>query len=145
MFDRCLFFFFQAEDGIRDHAQSRGLGDVYKRQEYISACIQSFKYKFKLIIRRVSFRQFYYFAIFPVTCIHPLNFLFVCADIRIGDEFQSHQIGMNTSGYFSREPCVFRNISEFPTRMLWNFLLGVQCEMTDKEQTIKNELPDSQA
>eukprot|EP00825_Cyclidium_porcatum_P022286 TRINITY_DN24586_c0_g1_i1.p1 TRINITY_DN24586_c0_g1~~TRINITY_DN24586_c0_g1_i1.p1 ORF type:complete len:174 (-),score=3.53 TRINITY_DN24586_c0_g1_i1:12-533(-) len=28
----CLFFFFQAEDGIRDHAQSRGLGDVYKRQ-----------------------------------------------------------------------------------------------------------------
>eukprot|EP00825_Cyclidium_porcatum_P047340 TRINITY_DN7680_c0_g1_i2.p1 TRINITY_DN7680_c0_g1~~TRINITY_DN7680_c0_g1_i2.p1 ORF type:complete len:154 (-),score=41.76 TRINITY_DN7680_c0_g1_i2:96-557(-) len=30
------FFFFQAEDGIRDHAQSRGLGDVYKRQLYIS-------------------------------------------------------------------------------------------------------------
>eukprot|EP00825_Cyclidium_porcatum_P046853 TRINITY_DN7481_c0_g1_i1.p1 TRINITY_DN7481_c0_g1~~TRINITY_DN7481_c0_g1_i1.p1 ORF type:complete len:154 (-),score=36.20 TRINITY_DN7481_c0_g1_i1:152-613(-) len=28
----CFFFFFQAEDGIRDHAQSRGLGDVYKRQ-----------------------------------------------------------------------------------------------------------------
>eukprot|EP00825_Cyclidium_porcatum_P046818 TRINITY_DN7465_c0_g1_i3.p1 TRINITY_DN7465_c0_g1~~TRINITY_DN7465_c0_g1_i3.p1 ORF type:complete len:107 (+),score=41.02 TRINITY_DN7465_c0_g1_i3:32-352(+) len=28
-----FFFFFQAEDGIRDHAQSRGLGDVYKRQE----------------------------------------------------------------------------------------------------------------
>eukprot|EP01016_Furgasonia_blochmanni_P028591 TRINITY_DN30054_c0_g1_i1.p1 TRINITY_DN30054_c0_g1~~TRINITY_DN30054_c0_g1_i1.p1 ORF type:complete len:123 (-),score=31.90 TRINITY_DN30054_c0_g1_i1:61-429(-) len=27
-----LDFFFQAEDGIRDHAQSRGLGDVYKRQ-----------------------------------------------------------------------------------------------------------------
>eukprot|EP00825_Cyclidium_porcatum_P000472 TRINITY_DN10139_c0_g1_i1.p1 TRINITY_DN10139_c0_g1~~TRINITY_DN10139_c0_g1_i1.p1 ORF type:complete len:186 (-),score=33.16 TRINITY_DN10139_c0_g1_i1:143-700(-) len=25
-------FFFQAEDGIRYHAQSRGLGDVYKRQ-----------------------------------------------------------------------------------------------------------------
>eukprot|EP01016_Furgasonia_blochmanni_P038980 TRINITY_DN4783_c0_g1_i5.p1 TRINITY_DN4783_c0_g1~~TRINITY_DN4783_c0_g1_i5.p1 ORF type:complete len:220 (+),score=38.50 TRINITY_DN4783_c0_g1_i5:23-682(+) len=30
-----LVFFFQAEDGIRDHAQSRGLGDVYKRQEYM--------------------------------------------------------------------------------------------------------------
>eukprot|EP00825_Cyclidium_porcatum_P018461 TRINITY_DN2104_c0_g1_i4.p1 TRINITY_DN2104_c0_g1~~TRINITY_DN2104_c0_g1_i4.p1 ORF type:complete len:232 (-),score=61.82 TRINITY_DN2104_c0_g1_i4:206-901(-) len=28
-----FFFFFQAEDGIRDHAQSRGLGDVYKRQD----------------------------------------------------------------------------------------------------------------
>ena len=25
-------FFFQAEDGIRDLVQSRGLGDVYKRQ-----------------------------------------------------------------------------------------------------------------
>ena len=30
----CLFFFFffQAEDGIRDAQESRGLGDVYKRQ-----------------------------------------------------------------------------------------------------------------
>ena len=30
----CAFlFFFQAEDGIRDLVRSRGLGDVYKRQE----------------------------------------------------------------------------------------------------------------
>ena len=29
--DNC--FFFQAEDGIRDLVRSRGLGDVYKRQE----------------------------------------------------------------------------------------------------------------
>ena len=28
----CLFFFVQAEDGIRDLVRSRGLGDVYKRQ-----------------------------------------------------------------------------------------------------------------
>ena len=28
-----LVFFFQAEDGIRDLVRSRGLGDVYKRQE----------------------------------------------------------------------------------------------------------------
>ena len=28
----CRFFFFQAEDGIRDLVRSRGLGDVYKRQ-----------------------------------------------------------------------------------------------------------------
>ncbi len=27
-------FFFQAEDGIRDVERSRGLGDVYKRQDY---------------------------------------------------------------------------------------------------------------
>ena len=29
-----IFFFFQAEDGIRDLVRSRGLGDVYKRQLY---------------------------------------------------------------------------------------------------------------
>ncbi len=28
----CFFFFFQAEDGIRDLVRSSGLGDVYKRQ-----------------------------------------------------------------------------------------------------------------
>ena len=30
-----MFFFFQAEDGIRDLVRSRGLGDVYKRQVFI--------------------------------------------------------------------------------------------------------------
>eukprot|EP00658_Telonema_sp_P-2_P013845 TRINITY_DN15249_c0_g1_i2.p1 TRINITY_DN15249_c0_g1~~TRINITY_DN15249_c0_g1_i2.p1 ORF type:complete len:158 (-),score=36.63 TRINITY_DN15249_c0_g1_i2:17-490(-) len=29
---KSFFFFFQAEDGIRDAQESRGLGDVYKRQ-----------------------------------------------------------------------------------------------------------------
>ena len=28
-----FIFFFQAEDGIRDAQESRGLGDVYKRQD----------------------------------------------------------------------------------------------------------------
>eukprot|EP00658_Telonema_sp_P-2_P052738 TRINITY_DN41012_c0_g1_i1.p1 TRINITY_DN41012_c0_g1~~TRINITY_DN41012_c0_g1_i1.p1 ORF type:complete len:101 (+),score=32.49 TRINITY_DN41012_c0_g1_i1:58-360(+) len=28
-----MVFFFQAEDGIRDAQESRGLGDVYKRQD----------------------------------------------------------------------------------------------------------------
>ena len=35
-----LFFFFQAEDGIRDLVRSRGLGDVYKRQ---GCMIRSFR------------------------------------------------------------------------------------------------------
>ena len=45
----CLFVFFQAEDGIRDLVRSRGLGDVYKRQEIyieesaIHATIESFE------------------------------------------------------------------------------------------------------
>mgnify|MGYP003381539641 CR=1 FL=1 len=34
MFLLLCFFFFQAEDGIRDLVRSRGLGDVYKRQAY---------------------------------------------------------------------------------------------------------------
>ena len=34
----CFFFFFQAEDGIRDLVRSRGLGDVYKRQRRMRAC-----------------------------------------------------------------------------------------------------------
>ena len=32
-----VFFFFQAEDGIRDLVRSRGLGDVYKRQLFNSS------------------------------------------------------------------------------------------------------------
>ena len=41
-----VFFFFQAEDGIRDAQESRGLGDVYKRQmsdggSRYSACRQA--------------------------------------------------------------------------------------------------------
>ena len=34
-----IFFFFQAEDGIRDLVRSRGLGDVYKRQDIHTAVI----------------------------------------------------------------------------------------------------------
>ena len=30
-----MYFFVQAEDGIRDLVRSRGLGDVYKRQSLI--------------------------------------------------------------------------------------------------------------
>ena len=33
-------FFFQAEDGIRDLVRSRGLGDVYKRQNFARTKIQ---------------------------------------------------------------------------------------------------------
>src|SRR5678816_2163783 len=37
-----FFFFFQAEDGIRDAQESRGLGDVYKRQITSSSSWVSF-------------------------------------------------------------------------------------------------------
>ena len=35
----CLFF--QAEDGIRDLVRSRGLGDVYKRQDLFVALVEA--------------------------------------------------------------------------------------------------------
>ena len=38
-----VFFFFQAEDGIRDLVRSRGLGDVYKRQDLKSGCDENIK------------------------------------------------------------------------------------------------------
>ena len=34
-------YFFQAEDGIRDVERSRGLGDVYKRQNQIGLKVTS--------------------------------------------------------------------------------------------------------
>ena len=37
---QCIFFF-QAEDGIRDLVRSRGLGDVYKRQEIDKDVVKS--------------------------------------------------------------------------------------------------------
>src|SRR5665254_18332 len=37
-----LIFFFQAEDGIRDAQESRGLGDVYKRQETDRSLVEIF-------------------------------------------------------------------------------------------------------
>ena len=39
LYDLYVFFFFQAEDGIRDLVRSHGLGDVYKRQS--SACARA--------------------------------------------------------------------------------------------------------
>ena len=36
-----IFFFFQAEDGIRVLVRSRGLGDVYKRQSLVPATLKS--------------------------------------------------------------------------------------------------------
>ena len=37
-----VFFFFQAEDGIRYLVRSRGLGDVYKRQYLTCTIIQQY-------------------------------------------------------------------------------------------------------
>ena len=56
------FFFFQAEDGIRDLVRSRGLGDVYKRQVLI------FRFMFQ------------YCLCFSVSCIWHSSFYGYAAD-----------------------------------------------------------------
>ena len=49
-----FFFFFQAEDGIRDLVRSRGLGDVYKRQILMGAghsiAVQNFNENISILI-----------------------------------------------------------------------------------------------
>eukprot|EP00831_Metopus_contortus_P065128 TRINITY_DN58229_c0_g2_i1.p1 TRINITY_DN58229_c0_g2~~TRINITY_DN58229_c0_g2_i1.p1 ORF type:complete len:108 (+),score=15.65 TRINITY_DN58229_c0_g2_i1:33-326(+) len=48
-----FFFFFQAEDGIRDVERSRGLGDVYKRQIISQCCPIYSDNTYRLLLRTV--------------------------------------------------------------------------------------------
>ena len=54
------YFFFQAEDGIRDVAPSRGLGDVYKRQEVLGAKTSLFDNNQLFVLL--------FFVAFPLVC-----------------------------------------------------------------------------
>ncbi len=47
-------FFFQAEDGIRDAQESRGLGDVYKRQSLASFDALTYKQNLAPLVREVN-------------------------------------------------------------------------------------------
>eukprot|EP01017_Pseudomicrothorax_dubius_P017771 TRINITY_DN19932_c0_g1_i2.p1 TRINITY_DN19932_c0_g1~~TRINITY_DN19932_c0_g1_i2.p1 ORF type:complete len:209 (+),score=35.93 TRINITY_DN19932_c0_g1_i2:61-687(+) len=49
------FFFFQAEDGIRDFCLSRGLGDVYKRQLIVSSLTRKYWLKIVSIANAIAF------------------------------------------------------------------------------------------
>ena len=54
-----FFFFFQAEDGIRDAQESRGLGDVYKRQDKLwQAVNEATNPQTKLILAREYLKAF---------------------------------------------------------------------------------------
>ena len=59
-------FFFQAEDGIRDFCLSRGLGDVYKRQDYTAPTLKHEQlhhttpyYRFGIYQHVLDSRRFY--------------------------------------------------------------------------------------
>ena len=58
----CFLFFVQAEDGIRDLVRSRGLGDVYKRQDVHLANVQkSILIKWSLVVNRFTYLSESYF------------------------------------------------------------------------------------
>ena len=70
MFLLCVFFF-QAEDGIRDLVRSRGLGDVYKRQQQGGAAAAPLRlalapHEGRLAVRVVKRRG----AALPLSLIH---------------------------------------------------------------------------
>ena len=52
------FFFFQAEDGIRDLVRSRGLGDVYKRQVEERLLFGLVDNRFRLAVGQYSVPRF---------------------------------------------------------------------------------------
>eukprot|EP00831_Metopus_contortus_P023927 TRINITY_DN20992_c0_g2_i1.p2 TRINITY_DN20992_c0_g2~~TRINITY_DN20992_c0_g2_i1.p2 ORF type:complete len:144 (+),score=25.40 TRINITY_DN20992_c0_g2_i1:7-438(+) len=54
----CSFFFFQAEDGIRDVERSRGLGDVYKRQEYMGTAMKTISQMLQNNYRARLYKQY---------------------------------------------------------------------------------------
>src|SRR5665811_2507431 len=59
----CTFFFFQAEDGIRDLVRSRGLGDVYKRQILMLGSV----------LGRVNFKAWIPFVALWMTCVYCID------------------------------------------------------------------------
>ena len=65
------FFFFQAEDGIRDLVRSRGLGDVYKRQvhPYRGQCLLTYHSKSNKVNFQFDFR-FEYQTLDNLSLIH---------------------------------------------------------------------------
>ena len=66
-----VFFFFQAEDGIRDLVRSRGLGDVYKRQPSYITCNFNSAFIFIFGLNSLfSFSALFLFFSSPVSYTH---------------------------------------------------------------------------
>src|SRR5674536_310954 len=78
---RSMIFFFQAEDGIRDAQESRGLGDVYKRQpQDLAAHVHVGLHGFQGIV-----------------------ILFLCAHMRTKEEYHDSLKAMKPNVYMGGE------------------------------------------
>eukprot|EP00825_Cyclidium_porcatum_P035243 TRINITY_DN36974_c0_g1_i1.p3 TRINITY_DN36974_c0_g1~~TRINITY_DN36974_c0_g1_i1.p3 ORF type:complete len:106 (+),score=3.62 TRINITY_DN36974_c0_g1_i1:38-355(+) len=97
-----IFFFFQAEDGIRDHAQSRGLGDVYKRQCQIFLYISMLSFLLQLYSLPCPF---YCFLVTPLSVLCSLCILTVLfTELR----FFSYSLLFFSSLLLPLSPCTLR-------------------------------------
>ena len=65
-----LVFFFQAEDGIRDLVRSRGLGDVYKRQDAWFDLNVEYVHRPLKLIHDIRFKAGFMRARLPLSLIH---------------------------------------------------------------------------
>ena len=65
-----MYFFFQAEDGIRDLVRSRGLGDVYKRQEFIKMILSSTGYSASSRVIRTADELMQQLMVLGLSLIH---------------------------------------------------------------------------
>ena len=77
-----VFFFFQTEDGIRDAQESRGLGDVYKRQLTVQMGL-------KILFHGI---QKSFTSLKPKTCGRSINMPMISASTP------GHSLSMLTNG-----------------------------------------------
>ena len=96
--------FFQAEDGIRDLVRSRGLGDVYKRQDILDlAKVDSGKMIFEKTPFKLAFSISAMLHLFEAK-IHEKNLKLIVnydrniPEVLIGDPVRLHQIILNLVG-----------------------------------------------
>ena len=123
------FFFFQAEDGIRDAQESRGLGDVYKRQ--CSMCLSAITFS--------GFDNFYY--LFPYTATneefnipHDLNILKEVFKINDGE--------YNKENSYWKSQNINLLIENLPTSKKENILNQLD-EIKKRYQTFSNQYQDN--
>ena len=67
----CAVFFFQAEDGIRDAQESRGLGDVYKRQVHgVGDLVEDLRRQDLLDRQALAAQRLHELVVAPVSYTH---------------------------------------------------------------------------
>ena len=107
--DVCDFFFFQAEDGIRDAQESRGLGDVYKRQVILRLADEGNR----TLWMRLS----------PCSSLLRTEMLFSLIHTETGSSsrfrhfaFEAHRLIQSLFGYFHHNPSLMEARSDHPAK-----------------------------